>query len=213
MVERQIAIKVTVNDLLSGEYIQKEGWTPNFVRTTRGPVSRANIMGVIVQEPEPNVFVLDDGTGQVRVRTFENPVTNLKIGDSVLFVGRPRQYASQLFLNYEILKTINPAWLAYRKEELNHLLLEEQEVVKKQETVIAPGADEGEEVVVSTGENLFVKVLDVIRQLDTKNDGQGAEHDKILSLVDNKEAARVLTSLLEEGEVFENKPGLLKVLE
>lgn len=213
MVERQIAVKVTVNDLLAGEYVQKEGWTPNFVRTNRGAVSRANIMGVLVQEPEPNVFILDDGTGQVRVRTFENPVTNLKIGNSVLFVGRPRQYANQLFLNYEILKTINPAWLAYRKEELKHLLGEsvhEQTVVVPS---IAPGADEGEEVVVSTGENIFVKVLDVIRQLDKKNDGQGAEHDKILSLVDNKEAARVLTSLLEEGEVFENKPGLLKVLE
>lgn len=211
MVERQTAVKATVGELLAGEYVQKEGWTPNFIRTSRGPVSRANIMGVLIQEPEPNVFVLDDGTGQMRVRTFEQPSTSVKVGDAVMFIGRPRQYAGQLFLNYEILKTIKPSWLAYRKEELMHLLGES--IPEKTIVSVGPRTNEGEEIVVSSSENLFVKILDTIRKLDVENKGAGAEHDKILSLVPNKEAAHIVTSLLEEGEVFEIKPGMLKVLE
>ena len=66
MVERQTAIKVSLKLLLDGEYIQKEGWEPNFVRTAVGEVSRANVMGVITQETEPGMYVLDDGSGNIQ---------------------------------------------------------------------------------------------------------------------------------------------------
>ena len=233
MVERQVAIKATIADLLSGEYVQKEGWTPNFVRTRRGPVSRVNVMGVLIQEPEPNVFVLDDGSGQVRVRTFDK-VANAKVGDAVLVIGRPRKYANQLFINYEILRSINPAWLGYRKEELEHLgaflentpapSIQKNTNATKKEVLEDTNSDTGQitiadldenqdETVVLSSENVFMKVLDIIRALDKENKNAGAEHDKVLAACEHKEAPSVLTSLLEEGEVFEIRPGLLKVLE
>lgn len=202
MVERQTAVKVSVKLLVDGEHVQKEGWEPNFVRTGVGDVSRANVMGVITQEVEPGAYILDDGTGKVPLRTFEEKVV-VAVGDPVLVVGRPRVYAGELFINYEIIKKINPKWLEFRKAELEATPVK---VVEKR--------DVGEEVVVKKPtENLFSKVIDIIRELDEDNDNQGAPVDAVVAKTNSKEAEHIVRSLLEEGEVFEMRPGVIKVLE
>jgi hypothetical protein len=202
MVERQTAIKVTVKLLLDGEHIQKDGWEPNFVRTGIGEVSRANVMGVITQETEPGAYILDDGSGSISLRTFEEKIA-VSVGDPVLVIGRPRVYAGELFINYEILKKIDAKWLEYRKKELGDAPVK---VIEKQEL--------GEEVIVkSPGENLFSKIMDLIRELDATNNNQGAAIDDVIRKANSSESEHIVKSLLEEGEVFEIKPGMIKVLE
>jgi len=206
MVERQTAIKVSVKSLVDGEYVQREGWNPNFIRTVYGEVSRANVMGVVTQELDDG-YVLDDGSGQLKMKTFEERVA-LSVGTPVQVIGRPRVYAGELFLNYEIVKEIDPAWLEFRKEELKKV----DPVVEAPQNKIVE--TEGEEVHVKTNsENIFTKVIDTIRSFDKKNDGQGADVESVLAELDDPEAEHVVNSLLEEGEIFEIKPGRVKVLE
>lgn len=202
MVERQTAVKVSVKWLLEGEYVQKEGWEPNYVRTCAGDVSRVNVMGVLTQSLEPGSFVLDDGTGSIQLRTFEEKL-NFAVGTPVMVIGRPRVYAGEFFINYEILKRVKPEWLEFRKRELGATPTKE---VEKQPV--------GEEVIVKTpGENLFSKIMDVIRTVDEAGGGQGADVEEVIKQADNKEAEHIVKSLLEEGEVFEIRPGKIKILE
>ena len=41
--KRQIACKAKIADLINGEYIKEEGWTPNYIITKQGKhISRIN---------------------------------------------------------------------------------------------------------------------------------------------------------------------------
>ena len=209
MVERQTAIKVTVADLLEGRYVQKEGWDPNYVQTKYGQVSRVNIMGVITQQ-EGLVLTLDDSTGTINLRTFEEPKM-VAIGTPVQVIGKPREYNKELFIVYEIIKPIHKDWLVYRKEELK-----EQPVIKEDATMrsIPSKEDEGEEIIVrTTKENIFSKLLRIIRAQDKQNNNEGANIETVISECADENAEQVLNNLLEEGEIFEIRPGLIKVLE
>ena len=206
MVERQTAIKVTIKSLIDGEYVEREGWNPNFIRCAFGEVSRANIMGVITQKVDDG-YMLDDGSGQIKLKTYENP-QELTVGVPIMVIGRPRVYTGELFVNYEIVKEVSPGWLEFRKQELAGA---EPVIEQPQNRVVEA---EGEEVHVMTSTvNIFTRVIDAIRKLDKENGNQGADVDAIISEVEDREAEHVINNLLEEGEIFEIKPGRVKVLE
>lgn len=206
MVERQTAIKVSIKSLIDGDYVQREGWNPNFIRTAYGEVSRANVMAVVTQELDDG-YLLDDGSGQMKMKTFEEKA-KINIGTPVQVIGRPRVYAGELFLNYEIVKKIDPAWLEFRKEELKSM----NPVVESPQNKIVEA--EGEEVHVKTSsENIFTKVIDMIRSFDKNNGGQGADVGAVIAELEDSETEHVVNSLLEEGEIFEIRPGRVKVLE
>lgn len=210
MVERQTAIKTDVQTLINGRYVQKEGWEPNYVQTKYGCVSRANVMGVITQETSPGVFVLDDGTATITLRTFEEPIT-IAIGSAVQVIGRPRTYNNEFFLLYEIIKPVKNEWLSYRKKELSQVPVVEEDATMK----TVPSQEEaGEEIVVRTGkENIFSKLLRLIRSFDKENNNEGARIEDLIAACEEAETEQVLNNLVEEGEVFEIRPGLIKVLE
>ena len=54
------------------------------------------------------------------------------------------------------------------------------------------------------------RILEIIRELD---DGQGAAVEKVLAKAGRPDAETMLTNLLAEGEIFEIRPGRVKVLE
>ena len=122
--KRQIAYKVKISDLITGHYVKEEGWEPNYVVTKKGNISRANIIGVIVltsSEGSAPSITIDDGSGQIIVRNFENPkiFENLNLGDPVLIIGRPRDF-NGIYIIPEIIKKIeNKKWLDVRKKELD----------------------------------------------------------------------------------------------
>src|SRR3989344_3387773 len=121
-IQRQPAYKCAVQHLLKGRYIQKQGWEPSYVETIIGQISRANVTGVIVGQDGPGL-ILDDGTGQITLRSFEerNPLLNVGIGNKVLVIGRPRLYNDLIYLNVELVKQIDEKWLLLRKMELEQL--------------------------------------------------------------------------------------------
>jgi hypothetical protein len=190
---REIATICRIADILSGTYIVQEGWQPNYVETPLGKISRVNIIGTVVDIESAQSFTLDDATGKVTVRSFDKP-HNISLGTTIMLIARPRAYNNEHFLMPEIIKPItNPAWISYRKEELSHL-----HPLKKQAVAtivdIPPPADPA------------AALLDKIREHDN---GPGAAIEDIITTPE--EDVR-LQKFLEEGIVFHNKPGFVKLL-
>lgn len=200
---RETAIKIEIKDLIEGRYVVKEGWTPNFVETIYGKVSRINILGVIIQELDNHSYKIDDGTSQIELRTFEPKPINVNVGDLVMVIGRPREYGGGIYINYEILKKIDPKWIQYRKKELE--LLRPKKIIINQ----TPKMENAEEIVVKA-DNIFEKIMNIIRENDT---GNGTPIDVVIEKIDDIQAEKIINNLLSEGEIFEIKPGCVKILE
>ena len=122
--DRQIAYKVRIGDLINGEYIEQEGWKPNYVVVGDRKISRVNIIaGVIDKQIGENLSTLtvDDGSGNIQIRAFKEDsfkLQNIEIGDIVIIIGRPRRNFNQYFVSYEIVKKLDPAWAKVRLKEL-----------------------------------------------------------------------------------------------
>ena len=201
--DRQIAYKVRIKDVLNSEYTQAEGFNPNYLKVHDQKISRVNIIGVVVQKPESSNqgnLIIEDGTGNIIVRTFENNFLfdNINIGDVVLLVGRPREFSMEKYLLAEIVKKVKPEWAQVRKLELGEKTNPKERNKKKIEDV-------KEEVVDESQKN---KILGIIKELDK---GEGVAIEDISSDVDNLD--EIIDGFLKKGDIFEVKPGKLKVLE
>lgn len=202
---RETAKICSVNDLIIGEYIVQEGWLPNYIKSGNRKLSRVNIMGFVVDKPTPFQFLLDDGTGSIKVNDFNNTqrTTKIKIGDAVLVVGRPRKANDELFLACEIANPDQlkkePKWLNFRKSQLKN----PEKVVESKEVI-------QEEVVDTQATKLTSD--DVVDFIKKKDDGNGCLIETIIDYF-GKEADDVVATLLSMGEIFEIKPGKVKILE
>jgi hypothetical protein len=155
-------------------------------------------MGVLVDKQESNLAV-DDGTHIISVRSFDPVPVYAQVGDMVHVVGRPREYNGERYLVLEICKRIkNPAWVQYRKRELEQLY---GKVTQAPKTPIPVEVD---------AKNPFETIVGKIRELDH---GTGADVDEVIAAAGLPDANKLLQTLMEEGEIFEIKPGRVKVLE
>ncbi|MFC1704776.1 hypothetical protein ACFLZ6_00430 [Nanoarchaeota archaeon] len=198
--KRQVAYKVRVKELLDGEYVKEDGWMPNFIRLIDGTkVSRANIIGVVVLKTEEQNYksvLIDDGSGKIPVRSFEKYelFDSVNIGDVVLIIGRPREFGEKYIVPEIIKKVEDSGWIEVRKLEL-----------KKPETIVTE--EKVEEVVQA---NPVDKIFNLIKVADK---GDGVDIEEVIKNAKVSEAEKIIRNLLEEGEIFELKPGRIKVLE
>lgn len=194
--KRRIAKKIHVNDLLKGTYIKRPGWEPSGVLTRFGEITRVNIFGLVVSLSE-NTFLLDDGTSNITVRSFEPLVFQPEIGDLVNVVGRVRENNNTFFLVPEIIKKTNRKWHTVHNLEIR---------LQKKTTQKLPV--ETTSIDMETGPSQ--KILNVIAILDK---GSGVDVDEIVSNVKINNGETIIKSLIEEGEIFELSPGKVKLLE
>jgi len=192
---RQVACKIRLSDLTTGKFVKVEGdWEPNYIETPNNKkVSRANVIAVVASEPDAQSFVIDDGSAQVSVRSFETMKTNVNLGDVVLIIGRPRQFNEAIYIMPEIIKPVNnKLWIDHRKLELgtSPAVVE----VAAEKTDLGP----------------VDKLIEIIRELDT---GEGADTEEVTSKSGIENADSMISSLLREGEIFEITSGKIKVLD
>ena len=196
--KRQIAVKTRINTLLNSEFVKKEGWEPSYILNNGIKISRANLIATIVskEEEEPmNNLVIDDGSGRISVKSFDDKEfgQHTKIGEVVLLIGRPREYGTERYFLGEVIKKVdNKDWIKIRQLELKYEKPPEQAEELKEKT-----------------SNIITDVITLIRELDQ---GKGADYEEVLSKTNNQEADNTIKNLLEQGEVFEIKPGKLKIL-
>ncbi len=237
--KRQVAKKARIRDLVEGRYIRVEGeWEPNFIQAADGNTfSRVNIVSVVVSDPVQdsnlNTFTIDDGTGRLPVRVFgeDSLKTEVRLGDIILLIGRPREFGQQIYIVPEIIKKIdNTKWIDYRKLELE--LLEQEsggiaikkgdiqtkDMLEKREPAPEEESAEIKEESVSNADdtkpaaesNPIEKIIETIRLLDK---GDGADTEEVISSSDADNAEKIIDSLLKEGEIFEVRSGRIKLLE
>ncbi len=213
--KRQIACKARIADLVNGKYIKEEGWTPNYIITKQGKhISRINLIGTVISKteegPEYQSFVVDDGSGTISLRSFEknDNVKNIEIGDVIILIGRPREYGSEKYIVPEIMKKIeNKKWIDVRKIELSiENLKTKKHEPESDEVVVEKIDDSTKEKTVSNPQIIY----EAVKELDS---GQGVDIDKVIKKTGIKETEEIIKKFLREGEMFEIRPGRIKILE
>jgi len=205
--KRQTAYKVRVNDILNSKYIKTEGFVPNYLEINGKEISRTNLVGVIVEKLNLNNYqtlTIDDGTGKISARTFENDVLldKIDVGDIVLVIGKPREFSSEKYLLIETIKKINPIWAKVRNLELQKNISYDKTSSSNENS----GNNNAIAIVDLTPTN---QIIQLIKELDT---GVGVPIET-LSSKKIKDVDKIVDILLKEGDIFEIKPGKLKVLE
>ncbi len=208
--KRQVAHKVRIADILNNRYVKEDGWLPNYISVGDKKVSRANILGVIVSKDAqegsqtPN-FMLDDGTGRLSLRFFEQG-DGLDVGDIVGVIGRPREFGAERYLVPEIIRKIsNSKWIEVRKLELTIF----QQSLKKEGSSPVPVVLDTEEETIEES-NPLSQIADIIKQEDS---GSGVSFEEISVKFSGTDPDEYVKRLLEQGDIFEVKPGRYKVLE
>jgi len=204
--KRNIAYKFRVGDLLIGKPIIM-GDRFSFLELGDRKIIRINIIGNIVdkyQSPENSdkkysFLTLDDGSGQIKIKAFGEDTEKLQDfsqGQTVIVIGVLRHFNNELYISPEIIKEKDSRYLLVRKLEVDKENKNPIPIEKSQITSIKD------------------KILDLIK--DSENDG-GIETDKIITNskllgtspdIINQE----IQKLLEEGIVFEPRPGKIRWL-
>jgi RPA family protein len=193
--ERHVGKKLWVREILEGTMDVTPGAEPNTFLTARGKANRVNVIGVVISREELPVatLVIDDSTGQLTVRSFESKLKQ-GIGSVVQVIGRPRVYQGTLYVAAEAVAAVDPQWAEYRKKELGSV----QEAEQK-EVPVAPLAEE----------NKAERIIKAIEQLDA---GDGAPIEQVVLMSKVPEAEAIIEQLLMQGDIFELRPGKVKVL-
>jgi RPA family protein len=193
------------------------------------------------EKPYINV-TLDDGTGNIRVKAFADDVDmlrNLQLGDIILVVGVLRYYNEELYIMPEIIKALEPKWLVARKLELekeygktynkgeyeyngsSQIPYKEIEKNQKQDlNVISQETPEKIEIEKiekpeEKSSNVLIGVREKILELIRNSEGEGGlDIDKLIMALKEpvEQINKEITVLLEDGTIYEPKPGRLRVL-
>jgi RPA family protein len=204
--KRQIAYKCSIADLNSGAFVRKQGWESSYMMTEHGDFSRVNIVAVIVGK-EDNTTTIDDGTGTISARVFDNTslLSHVNVGDLVLVVGRPREFNNTIYITIEIIKKIDRKWINYRKKELSLIKkIRTMESVKVEQKAVPVEATQS--LATSSSKEHMIKL---IKELDN---GSGAPIDDVIRLAKVKNGEDIIEDMLLKGEIFEIKAGRVKMM-
>jgi len=201
--KRNIAFKLRIGDILIGKPIMDNERFSNLELGDK-KIIRVNVIGNIVErynsegETKFTSFTLDDGSGQIKMRCFGDDVEKFKEvsqGQTVLVIGVLRNWNNETYIQPEIIKEQDTRYLLIRKLEI------EKEKNKTPDPV-------GRDQIVAVKD----KILNAIKSAEEEG---GIEMDKvIMNLRDisptiiNQEVQK----LLEEGIVFEPRPGRVRYL-
>ena len=201
--KRHIAYKFRIGDLLIGKPVM-EGERFSFLELGDKKIVRVNVVGNIVDKYESegekrySFLTLDDGSGQIKLKSFGDDVEKFKDinqGQTVLVIGVLRNFNNETYISPEIVRMQDPKYLLIRKMET------EKDKSKNSEPVV-------KEQIIAIKD----KILDAIKNSE---DEGGIDTDKII--MDLRETSpeiinQEIKKLLEEGIVFEPRPGKVRWL-
>lgn len=197
--KRHVAYKIRIGDLLQGRVVM-EMERFKALELDNKQVIRVNLIANItdkfIQEGEKKFasITLDDASGQIKLKLFGDDVTKFEPfaqGDTVAVIGLLRSWNNELYITPEIIKKRDPAFLMVRKLEIDKSrpkIVEKTELVKVRDTI-----------------------LEKIKNEDANG---GVESEKLVMEI--KATPDVINNeirkLLEEGMVYEPRPGKLRYL-
>ena len=196
--KRNIAYKLRIGDLLKGKVVAEEG---KFLYLELGDkkVVRVNILAncidKFIQEGDKKYasITVDDASGQIRLKSFGDDIENLKNitqGDTLQIIGNLREWNTDLYILPEITKKVDPRWLLVRKLEIQNARKD-----------------------IALSKDSPVKDLVMKKIRDSEIDG-GIDSDRII--MDVEASPQIIKEeikrLLEEGLIYEPRPGRLRYL-
>jgi len=247
-----IAKRCRIKDIVRGIYnpsLSEDSFSPGYVISENGMLlSRICVVGVVVQvfisdDEKYGFVVLDDGTGRIRAKAFSliKALKKIKKGDTVLVVGRVREYNREVYIYLEGIQKINvnEELFFYLKiiEHVKEFLEMREKIIK---IVEEHGIENAEKICVEKGfdkhivkgiilslknkeseeeSQIYEKetkdVKDLILQIIKENDtGDGVDYLTIIekSGIPEDVIDEVVNELLSEGTCYEPKPGKIKIV-
>lgn len=130
--KRATGVKSSINNIINGEFVKiTDEFKPSYVVGLTGKqMARANVIGIVVTDINNNEsnadFMIDDSTGSITVRTFDEKVIgkleNIGTGSTVMIIGKPREFNDSIYLVPEIIRELKDSkWIDLRKKELSVL--------------------------------------------------------------------------------------------
>lgn len=203
--KRNIAFKYRIGDLLLGKPIF-DGERFSFLELGGKKLVRVNVVGNIVDrydaegDKKYTFLTIDDGSGQIKLKTFGDDVEKFKHaiqGLTVAVIGVLRHFNNETYIAPEIIKEQDTKYLLVRKLELEKLRNSAQEAVPVQKEQV-------------------VALKDQIMSLIKEAEGEGGiEIDTIIMKLRESSPDLInqeIKKLLEEGILFEPRPGKLRWL-
>lgn len=197
--KRHIAYKMRIGDLLQGRVVMEmerfkalETGDKQIVRVNL----IANIVDKFIQDGEKKFasLTVDDASGQIKLKVFGEDIAKFEPfaqGDTISIIGLMRAWNNEVYITPEIMKKRDPAYLLVRKLE-----------VDKSRPKIVEKSD-------------LTKVKDnILERIKQADENGGLETEKLV--LELKASPDVINNeirkLLEEGMVYEPRPGKLRYL-
>ena len=152
----------------------------------------ANVVEKFIQDGEKKYasVLLDDASGQMRMKLFGEDIIkfeNINEGDTLRIIGLLRYYNNEIYISPEIMKKVDPRWLLVRKLEIQKETRKEEEIPLKE------------------------IILEKIKEAEKK---EGITTEQLIAEIDEqpKKINEEIKNLLEEGMIYEPRPGKLRYL-
>lgn len=198
--KRNVAFKLRIGDILNGKPMVDEGKFL-FLEIGDKKIVRINILAncvdKFVQDGDKSFasLTVDDASGQLKLKVFgedTDKVKEIMQGDTLQIIGNIREWNGEIYVIPEIVKKVDAKWLLVRKLEI-------QEARKN---IVSD--DKGENSIKN-------KILDKIKEAES--DG-GIDRDVLVMDIEAnpEEIEKETKKLLEEGLVYEPRPGRLRYL-
>ena len=196
--KRSVAYKLRIGDVLKSKPVVNEGKFL-FLELGDKKISRVNIIANAVDkfvndgEKKYATVTIDDASGQMKLKCFGDDIAMIKDitqGDTLQVIGLVREYNSELYINPEIAKKVDSKWLLVRKLEIQ----------KSRKDMPLP-------------QNAPIR--DIILE-KIKNADKSGGLDKEQLIMDTEASPELINAeikrLLEDGMIYEPRPGVLRYL-
>ncbi len=198
--KRHIAFKLRIGDILSGRPVIN-GERFQHLELDGKNIVRVNVVGNVVErfespgESKYTFTKIDDGSGQISLKAFGDEAEKLKDhteGKTVLVIGVLRNFNNETYISPEVIKEQDPKYLLVRKLEIEKTKSKDPNFQKQQVVAVKD------------------RILGAI-----KNSEEGIELDQLITNlrdISPEILKQETQKFIEEGIVFEPRPGVMKYL-
>jgi len=197
--ERATAYKLRIGDILSGKPAIENGRL-NFVELGEKKITKINVVANVIEkfvsegEKRHMSLVIDDASGQIKIRAFGDDVEAFKgteQGNTIVVIGFLSHFNNEIYILPEIIKSVDPRYLLVRKLELDN---EKPKEINKEEA-----------------KEIKDKILNMIKEAEANN---GIEAEEIILNLKSEPNLinQEIQKLLESGQIYEPRPGKLRFL-
>ena len=198
--KRNVAYKLRIGDILKGVPMMDEGKFL-FLELGDRKVMRVNLLAncvdKFIQEGEKQFgsLTVDDASGQLKLKVFGEDVSRIAEimqGDTLQMIGNMREWNGELYMIPEVVKKVDARWLLVRKLEIQNA---------RKDIVTDEKGDA----------SLKNMILDKIKGAEA--DGGIDREALVMHVKAAPEGIEVeVKKLLEEGLIYEPRPGRLRYL-